>query len=216
MISLVLVDTELERAPDLCLGGGLPRVCSVKDEQLRGIIVLDSYIHRHILEGLEGASRRGRPDIAHSFLLLAQGSRARHEGWLRAYVHTRADEVIAVGHDHQPEQNYLSFLRDMGELVSGGSLAKGGMAFREGVSLEGLLEELGPDQVVALSPHGRCRDLRRALRHAKERHLAVLIGGFPEGDYRSPAYDLADVVVSLGDELLTVPDVTAQVLDSLP
>ena len=80
MISLILADAEIERVPPSGPEGSpLPRIYGAEDAELGGVIVLDSYIHRHLLEGLEGAARRGRPDIAHSFLLLAQGSRACRE-----------------------------------------------------------------------------------------------------------------------------------------
>ena len=81
MISLILADAEVERVPMLCSDDmASPRVCSVKDAELGGVIVLDSYIHRHLMQGLEDAERRGRPDIVHSFLLLSQGSRACEGG----------------------------------------------------------------------------------------------------------------------------------------
>ncbi|MEM0449075.1 MAG: hypothetical protein QW520_04570 [Methanomassiliicoccales archaeon] len=218
MISLVLVDAELERIPGHCPAHSMPRVCGVEKGDLEQVLVLDSYIHRHILEGLESGSRRGRPDIVHSFLLLAQDSRPRREGWLRSYVHTRADEVIQVGPEFMPERNYMSFLAQVSELLSQGTWGEGekGMSLRENLTLTDLLKELNPDLCVALSPHGDCKEPKKALRGAKEKHLAILIGGFPEGDYRSPVYQLADVVLSLGEELLTVPDVTSQVLKALP
>lgn len=219
MISLILADTELERVPSICTEGeGRPRVCSVKDEQLRGILILDSYIHHHIVQGMEGAERRGRPDIVHSFLVLAQNSRACRQGKLRCYVHTRADEAIIVGPRFQVEQNYLAFLQGMSELILKGAVGAGeeGMILREEVTLKLLLHELMPDMVVALTPSGKRLDLKDVLEGSQKKHIAVIIGGFPEGDYRSPVYEMAEIKVSLDEELLTVPDVTAQVLASIP
>ena len=217
MISLLLVDAELERVPDICQEDGGPQV-SEGDRELRGMIVLDSYLHGHLMEGLEGARRRGRPDIVHSFLLLAQGSAACREGRLRAFVHTRADEAIMVGPRYRPDPSYAGFLREMEALLTEGELGTGqeGLVLREGLSLEGLLDEISPDKVLALSPHGERVELRQALASSALGHVAVLIGGFPEGDYRSPVYQLAHASVSLGEDLLTVPDVTARVLSALP
>lgn len=219
MISLILADAEVERVPSLCSDGTAPpRVCGVKDAELRGIMVLDSYIHRHIMEGLDDAERRGRPDIVHSFLLLAQGSRACRDGNLASYIHTRGDEVIRVGTRYEPDQNYIAFLRSFGELFEKGNIdgGEGGLALERDTDLRTLLERLMPDEVIALAPSGERLDLRQVLGGSKQKHLAVIIGGFPEGDYHSPVYQMADVKVSLGDELLTVPDVTSQVLAAIP
>jgi rRNA small subunit pseudouridine methyltransferase Nep1 len=219
MISLILADAEVERVPTTCSDGERqPRVCSVKETELKGIIVLDSYLHGHIIEGLEDAGRRGRPDIVHSFLLLAQGSKACKQGRLRVYIHTRADEVVFVWSRYQPEQNYISFLRSFGQLLEKGEVGKGeeGLKLVRDMDLRALIKALAPDRVIALTPSGDERDLIGALLPSQEEHLAVIIGGFPEGDYSSPVYEMADEKVSLGVKLLTVPDVTAQVLSSLP
>jgi rRNA small subunit pseudouridine methyltransferase Nep1 len=219
MISLILADAEVERVPLLCSDGtSPPRVCSVKDAELRGIIVLDSYIHRHIMQGLDDAERRGRPDIVHSFLLLAQGSRACEDGKLASFIHTRGEEVITVGRKYKPDQNYIAFLCSFSELFEKGHIdgEEDGLVLERDLELKGLLGRLRPDKVVALTPSGDKNDLHQVLRDSDEKHVAVIIGGFPEGDYRSPVYQMADVKVSLGDELLTVPDVTSQVLAAIP
>jgi len=219
MISLILVDAEIERVPMRCSeGASLPRVCDVEDNELHGIIVLDSYIHKHVLEGLEQAERRGRPDIVHSFLLLAQGSRACAEGKLRSYIHTRGDEVVLVGSGYRPEQSYVDFLRSFGELLENGTMgeSKTGLQLEREMNLRALVGRLRADKVIALAPSGQQRDLREVLRGAEDHHLVVIIGGFPEGDFRSPVYEIADEAISLGEELLTVPDVTSQVLLSIP
>jgi rRNA small subunit pseudouridine methyltransferase Nep1 len=218
MISLILADAEVERVPICADGPAAPRVCSLKDSEVRGIIILDSYIHRHILEGLEGVERRGRPDIVHSFLLLAQSSRACEQGKLRSYLHTRGDEVVLVGCRYRPEQSYVAFLGSLGTLFEKGELGsvENGLRLERSMGLKDLIYRLNPDEVIALTPLGTESDLREVLRDASERHLAVIIGGFPEGDYRSQVYEMAEVKVSLGKELLTVPDVTSQVLASIP
>lgn len=218
MISLILADAEMERVPLFDRTGEGPVVRDMRGEDLRGIIVFDSSLHRYIVEGLDEAERRGRPDIVHSFLLLVQGSEARRQGKLKAYIHTRGDEVVFVGGRYQPEHDYLTFLRSLGMLLDEGRLGEGdrGLLLERHMELGRLLEIIRPDKVVALTPTGESRDLAKALKPAVEKHLAVIIGGFPEGDYRSPVYELADERVSLGDELLTVPEVTSRVLGSIP
>ncbi|HUL39442.1 MAG TPA: hypothetical protein VLU38_04035 [Methanomassiliicoccales archaeon] len=218
MISLVLVDAEIERLPLFVQESEKARTNGADDEDLQGIIVLDRALHRYLVEGLEDAGRRGRPDIVHSFLLLTQGSKAIRQGKLSTYIHIRSDEVVFVGNRYRPEHQYIPFLRTFSELLENGNVGKGGRGLRleRSMDLKSLLRRLVPDKIVALTPTGEKRDLAQVLRPSIEGHLAVLVGGFPEGDYHSPVYEMADERISLGDELLTVPDVTSRVLASIP
>jgi len=84
------------------------------------------------------------------------------------------------------------------------------------MTLAALLQALSPGLIIAMSPSGQQVVLKQLLSENEAKQVAIIIGGFPEGDYRSPVYRLADRSVSLGDELLTVPEVTAQVLSSIP
>jgi len=219
-VTLILADTEIEVLTQCGPGGKVPpRVCNAAEGELRGIVILDSHLHRAILEGLDDAERRGRPDIAHSFLLIAQGSRLNQEGRLRVFVHTRGDEVVRLGRKAKVDPNYLSFLRGLsGLLATGQPMGKGEEQFsvNGNQTLKSLLNELKPDVIIALSNTGKKLDLKGVLEELPEKEVVVIIGGFPEGDYNSPVYELADLCISLGDELLTVPDVTVKVLDSIP
>lgn len=218
-VTLILADAELEALPVSCdASSEPPRVCRMTDQGLRGIHILDSYLHKALLEGLEDAERRGRPDIVHSFLVLAQNSQANREGKLAVFIHTRGDEVIRVGRKAKIDQNYMAFLSMMSELLSQGHLGSGEERIRidEHMTLAALLHMLSPGLIIAMSPSGQQVVLKQLLSENEAKQVAIIIGGFPEGDYRSPVYRLADRSVSLGDELLTVPEVTAQVLSSIP
>jgi len=218
-IDLILADTEVEALPSICgPAAAQPRVCLTTDRELRGILVLDSYLHKALLEGLEDSGRRGRPDIAHSFLVLTQNSPSVQEERLRAFVHTRGDEVIRFGRKARIDQDYMAFLRMISDLFEKGSIGSGEerIEVERHMTLAELLREIRPGLVVAMSPIGEKVELRTVLMESEAKEAAVIIGGFPEGDFRSPVHQLADRMVSLGDELLTVPDVTAQVLSSIP
>ncbi len=192
---LILVDAELERHPVL------------------GHSILDSYLHREAMDVLPDSSRRGRPDIVHNFLSLCQSSLPNIKGMIKVFIHTRDDLTISIDADAAIPPNYIHFLEVMSTLYRMGKTP--GMVLRHN-TLQGLLQELRPDYVVCLSPHGEKVHLEEVFRERKEESIAVLIGGFPEGDYVSPVYKLADLAVSLGDELLTVWSVTSEVLCALP
>ena len=58
--------------------------------------LLDVSIHNHLMQDMTEKDKRGRPDIIHTALLLALGSRLNKDGYLRIYIHTRNDEIITI------------------------------------------------------------------------------------------------------------------------
>jgi rRNA small subunit pseudouridine methyltransferase Nep1 len=162
--------------------------------------------------------RRGRPDIAHVFLTLVQSSEGWANGELDVLVHTRDNVVIRFARKARVEKDYIRFLGILTELFERGAIGEGDerITIETGRSLTRLLAGEKLDFIVALSPVGKKADLKAELAALKGKEVGILIGGFPEGDYRSPVYELADLSISIDDEVLTVPDVTAQMLAALP
>ncbi|WP_019178144.1 hypothetical protein [Methanomassiliicoccus luminyensis] len=191
---VVLADAELELAP---AGTGLP--------------ALDAYFHRDLVKSMDDGDRRGRGDIVHSCLLLLQGSELNRQGNLGVFVHTRGGQVIAVEPGAKIAPNYIRFLQQMGSLLAGGKAEGYSLSDRD---FKQLIAEIGADLVVAMSPHGRDVPLSEVLRSRPDGTVAVVMGAFPCGDYQSPVYELCDVSVSLGPELLTVPEVVRRVLSA--
>lgn len=192
MTTILLVDAALELVP----GGDPPAV-------------LDASIHGDVMARLENAEQRGRPDIAHRFLSLCLDSRPYRKGRMRVYVHTRNQEVIRVDREAVP-WNYNEFLRKMGRLLQGQPAEE--MSITRDMELEDLLLEIGAEKVIALSPRGILSPLGPLLEGDK---IALLLGGFPEGDYISDVYSIADEVVALDTETLTTWSVTCEVLCAL-
>jgi rRNA small subunit pseudouridine methyltransferase Nep1 len=175
--------------------------------------ILDAFYHRDIMPSLPGGSRRGRADIVHSTLLLCQGSDLNREGRLKVLVHTRNDKVIVIGRETDVHPNYVRFLQEMGSLLKGAAVP----GYISSTSdLRTLATDMHADLVVALSPHGEDWPLAEVFEGAGDGTVLAIIGAFPEGDFVSPVYEIADVKVSLGPKLLRVPDVTARVLRAVP
>ena len=193
MLRLILAEAELELVPVLERAG-------------TDIPILDAYFHRELADALPDGRRRGRPDIVHQALSLCQGSRLNRAGMLRTYVHTRDDMFIEVEASARVPPNQVEFLMLMGRLLDGRDVE--GYKAR-GMTLRSLLDRLDVP-VVAMSPDGE--DVQLAGVMSEHEDLAVVVGAFPCGDYRGPVYELADVAISLGKELLTVPAVVSEVL----
>jgi len=191
---IVLVDAELELAPGGA-DGPMP--------------VLDAFYHKDAMRSLSESSRRGRGDIVHSTLLLCQGSELNRDGDLRVCVHTRDDRVIEVGRETDVHPNYVRFLQDMGPLLHGVPVDGYRLTAK---NLRTLMREIDADLAVALSPSGEDVPLDTVFKGAGDGTVVAMIGAFPEGDFTSPVYELADQKVSLGPVLMRVPEVTARVL----
>lgn len=192
-LHLILAEAELELVPaPACAGTDIP--------------VLDAYFHRELVDALPDGRRRGRPDIVHQALSLCQGSRLNRAGMLRTYVHTRDDVVIEVEASTRVPPNQVEFLMLMGRLLDGGEI-KGYDA--RSMTLRSLVGQLDVPAVV-MSPNGEDVSLASVMNEHED--LAVVVGAFPCGDYRGPVYELADIVISLGKDLLTVPAVVSEVL----
>jgi rRNA small subunit pseudouridine methyltransferase Nep1 len=215
--TLIIADAEIEVLPREKAGGSKLRATS--DVVFgQGNIILDSWLHADILKFTPGGNRRGRPDIVHHALSLCIGSLAYRRGLIDVVVHTRNNEVIKFGRQVEVPQNYFHFLHMLGQLFANGQVGCGERSVTiEGVEgLEQLLISLESDVTVVMSPHGEHKGLEQLLSGFGNKKVAIIFGGFPEGEYRSPAYDMCDISVSLGPEILNINAVTAEILRCLP
>jgi rRNA small subunit pseudouridine methyltransferase Nep1 len=217
-IHLMLVDAEIEALPTEAIPGSAPRRSGMPGTDKKGIRILDSNLHRDLMSSIPDCNRRGRPDIAHAFLTMTLSSAPWAEGRMDVLVHTRGNIVIRFARKATIDRDYVSFLATMTELFEKGEIGERDerIWMETDRSVSALLEEERLDFIIALSPDGSKENLRAVLSEQGKREIGLIIGGFPEGDYISPVYELADLAVSLGDEILTVPEVTAQVLAAIP
>lgn len=181
-------------------------------------VILDHWLHGDILKFMPGGSRRGRPDIVHHALTLLLDSLAYRRGYIDVLVHTRNDELIKFDRRVELTQNYFEFLHLMGQLHSEGHVGTGdGKITIETVSgLGDVLKKVGAEVNIVMTPHGDQKGLEGLLGGFNSQKTCIVFGGFSEGEYRSPAYDLADITVSLGPEWLNITSVTAEILRCLP
>ncbi len=187
MLHLIIADSELELVPKSILEH--PAV--VNYAKRRGKkpeeVILDSTYHHSALRKLEDGNRRGRPDIVHFCLINTLESILNKEGMLRVYVHTRNDEVIYIKPETRIPRNYNRFVGLMESLFKNKVVPPDlGLLKLEEKTLNQLLEEIQPDKVFIMHEEGDFmvpKDFGLLLKQFKE--PAVVIGGFPHGDFRS-------------------------------
>ncbi len=215
----ILADTELELVPAEIAG----ERCVLNNARARGKapekMLLDASHHHPAFHKLKDSERRGRPDIPHFFLMLCLDSDLSVGGRLRAFVHTRNNDVIAVNPETRLPPNYPRFvglIETLYEKQVVPSAENALLELRQGVPLETLVSALRPDQVVVLDANGPKTDsLPREFIGLKGERVVIIIGGFSKGTFRSDLSKLKPVRHSLGDRMMKVWTVTSKVLCSV-
>lgn len=201
MLHLVLADAELEPIPD--------NLRNHKSLRGNAETLLDASDHHSMMVNLYDGRRRGRPDITHLFLLLANESIACCEGMLRAYVHTRHNRVIYVEPETRIIKHYDRFKGLIYSLFEKGHIPPVGKVLMmvKQQSLSELISEL-PGKRVVLSQHGT----KKPLSDVFERDTVCIIGGFPSGNFISNMDGIADEIVSIYGKELTASTAIMEVI----
>ncbi len=190
MLHLAIVDAEIELVPPEIAGH--PAI--VRRARQRGkdpaALLLDSSADYRAMNGLADYRRRGRPDIAHLCLLNALGSIPCKEGALRVYLHTRQDLVLAFDRRTRLPRTQSRFYGLLEGLVSEGRGT--GLITLRRMSLRELWRRLAPDVCLGLTRRGEKANLSSEL--SGGRTVMAMIGGFPEGGFRSPVCEFARLV----------------------
>lgn len=197
----ILADSEVELIPAEILR----ERCVQNNARARGKapekILLDASHHHPAFNKLPDSERRGRPDIAHFFLLLCLDSDLSVEGKLRVFVHTRNNDVIAVRPETRLPPHYLRFIGLIETLYEQRvvpSRENALLELRQGVPLDVLVDALKPDAVLALDNSGEKVPLAEAFASLKAERVVVIIGGFSRGVFRSDLGKVNATRISLG------------------
>lgn len=207
---IVLADAELELVPisEVKLDEELEAV-----QSMHSIPILDAYFHNDLMKELPEASRRGRGDIVHNCLSLCQNSIPNRKGILKVFVHTRDDKAITIDPSTEIPPNYIKFLNDMGSLLKGETVPGYGITSK---TVKDIVNEMNADLVVTLHPQGNEHSLKDLFDSRSTGTVLVIVGAFPEGDYRSPVNKISEMTISLGPKVMRGPEVLSEVLQAVP
>lgn len=146
------------------------------------------------MKGLWDEKRRGRPDIVHISLLIANESILNREGMLDMVVHTRNNEAIKISPEMKVIKNYNRFKGLVEQLFKEKEVPLGNPLMRmESRGVTEIVNEINADKVIVLSENGEAKPLEDAL----TKNSACIIGGFPHGDFISPVKEIADEVIAI-------------------
>lgn len=208
MLTLVLAEAELELLPKSILGHPAVKASARKRGKTPEQLLLDSNYHHAAMKSLSDGKKRGRPDIVHVCLLNALESILNKKGKLRCIIHTRNDEEIIVDPETRIMRNYERFMGLMEQLLQQHCVPSEETPLLRripGRSLHDIIHEENPDVTLLFHKNGKKSDLEHyfeELHQKGKKDVLCVIGGFPEGDFRSSIVDTADDVLSLCDKEL--------------
>jgi rRNA small subunit pseudouridine methyltransferase Nep1 len=179
--------------------------------------LLDSSFHHRAMRGLTASERRGRPDIAHFCLLLAQGSRFNAAGRLRTFLHTRDDVVIAVKPETRLPRVYDRFKGLIEQVLVEGAVPQDEQFLRvEEGGLADLIKKVAPARTVLFAPKGPRTTLQKLfpVKTAVD-GTAVIVGAFSTGDFDAKTKAFATQQASIADEPMEAWAVVGELLHRL-
>lgn len=162
-------------------------------------ILLDKSLFYNEMKKYGISGKRGRPDIVYMFLNAMQYSPLNKKGLLRVFVHTINDYIIEVNPKTRPPKSYYQFMVLMQHLFKHSKVPPTGeplMLLRKNMSLRDYLESKGVTKPVLLWEKGECKPPAWFADKKFPPH-AILVGGFPHGDFREETLQLAWERVSI-------------------
>lgn len=190
-----------------------------------GETLLDVSLHYDAMLKLSNREKRGRPDIVHLSLLEILDGPLNRSGLVRTFVHTVNDLVVFVNPRVRLPRNYNRFVGLMEQLLIRGRVPPDGtgepLLYVKNMKFGYLIDHVvKPDVTVVLSEKGervRLAELAADTRRLLERGSAValVIGGFPHGDFSEEVMEKADNVVSIHGRPLETWVVVSRVMAAL-
>ncbi len=222
-LNLIVVESALELVPREIWHHELIKKHARKRGKKPWEIILDKSLHYKAMLKLPQHHKRGRPDIVHACLLQALGSPLNKAGLLRVFVHTIDNRVILIDPSTRIPRHYYRFVGLMEQLLVEGRVPPGSekpLMTCERMLLEDLLKEIGASRVVLMhesGPRVKLLDLGKSIAESMARgeRVAVLVGGFPHGEFSEDTLRLATERASIYDGVLDSWVVVARVLTAV-
>ncbi len=202
MLSLVVIDAELETIPDIMKDDYSIRIQAKKRGKPASKMLLDSnFMHSAIERYFPGESnRRGRPDIIFHLLMTSLESILNKKSGLRVIIHTRNNQIIEINPSIRLPKSYNRFVGLMEDLFDKraiGPQSETLMKVTDG-NWKDALNMTGGNQIL-LSPRGIPWKIADVFHGAGDQ--SVIIGGFSQGDFISDVYSLGSGISIYPDEL---------------
>lgn len=199
-VNIVLAETSVELVPrELWKHPAVVKNASKRGKK-PGETLLDVSLHYSAMKSLPMREKRGRPDILHVTLLEALSSPLNLEGKLKIYVHTILNKLIHVDSKVRIPRDYRRFIGLIEQLLVEGRVPPSShrpLLYVEEGDLASLLQEIEPETTILMWEKGEKVRLVDFFRKISGRKVAVIVGGFPHGDFSHETFKLADYKISI-------------------
>jgi len=200
ILYFILAESALESIPVEFRNLAKFRRYAKKQKKSPETIVFDKSIHSFFIDNTKAYEKRGRPDIVHISLLSILGTPLCKSGYLKIFIHTLNDLIIQVDPNIRLPRNYVRFLGLMSQLFTMGKVPPKGpslLTIHE-MTLKELHDEITPKHTILFSETGKEVELNNLMRKTVEiKPLAVIVGGFPHGQFEKKTLEIADEIVSI-------------------
>ncbi len=213
MLTIILIDSELETIPEeMWNDPAVRKLASSRKKSPQKLLLDSNFLHTSIERTFPGMStRRGRPDIFHTFLNVVNDTILNRKGNLRVYIHTRNNKVITVNPETRIPKSYNRFVGLMEDLFLKGTIAADEHVLLkvENLSAQEAVRKYAAGRTVVMSPGGIYSRVRDIIQTGD---MTVVIGGFAEGDYISDLSFIGEKY-SLFEEELTIWTVASEIIN---
>jgi rRNA small subunit pseudouridine methyltransferase Nep1 len=200
IVYFILAESALESIPIEFRNHSKFRRYAKKQKKSPETIVFDKSIHSFLLDNPKAYEKRGRPDIVHISLLSILGTPLCKSGYLKIFIHTLNDLVIQVDPNVRLPRNYTRFLGLISQLFTLGKVPPDGSSLLNisEMTLKELYDEINPNHTILFSETGKEVELSDLMKKAVEiKPLAIIVGGFPHGQFEKKTLEIADEIVSI-------------------
>jgi len=188
-ITIIFYESALELIPEKLRKHRLIRHEWQKNvkKKKRGIL-LDGAIHRTLVDSLEHAEKRGRPDIIHHALVNICFSSLFKKNKVRIIIHTRNDLCIQIPSEWRVPVNYNRFCGLFSQLLLNRRVPLNGnspILMVEQCFLNQVLQQLDSDIFLCELPNKIQKGSLNIISLPEIPHyssMVFLIGGFQHGD----------------------------------
>lgn len=169
-------------------------------------LLFDQAVDHEAMRDFPEGDRRGRPDIAATWLLLVMDSLVARRGQARVLLHTRHDELVRVRADTRVPRSQAKTYQLFEDLLRQGEVPRGSplLTSERGWPLERVVRELSTGRRVLMDVGGELARTARFAEWARAGDLTLVTGGFPRGSFRQARPEWFDHVARVADEELTV------------
>jgi len=215
MLTIVFAEAAVEMIPEALWNHPSVVKNARRVRKKPGQMLLDRSYHHAAMVKLENAEKKGRPDIIHFSLLECLGTPLNREGLLKICVHTIDDHVLIFDPETRLPKNYNRFVGLIEQLYETRRVPRRGRALIElkKKDFSGLIEELAPTRIVALSRVGEPKTLREVAEELSlEEYPVAVIGGFPHGHFTEKTLRSGDELVSIDPDVLEASVVASRLI----